>query len=323
MTKTLRHLCGLLLAARALFPADAGISGPIAGYAADPSRAVLRAISGVPGSYLLSDPLTLPDGASRVHMAPAQDYALVESTSVPPAIVFLTGGAVDHVSPLPAAIEPADWIAFSTGAASAVFFSSAAHRLQLFTGLPTSPQLALDVDATTLPEQPFSAAVSDDGRLLLIASGNSVYRLSSNGSPQLLLSAGRIVSLAVLRDGAGAVVADASTASIQVLRNLDTAPDIHVLISGIEGVGKLFPAADGATLFVARPGVKAVSAIDLASGAMDTFPSPTAPGALLPLRNRDTFLVSARPGQPAAVFFRDPGGSRVVLIPAVPGGAAQ
>jgi len=316
MPKTLRLCFLLLLFIPGLLPAAVSFSGPVAGYVADPSGPGLRVISGVPGSYLFSDPLPVPDGVTRVHLAPGKDFALIETGAASPAILFLSGGAVDHVTALSGAMPAADWVAFSGSATSAVLFSSSAQRLQLLTGLPAAPQVALDLDASTLPEQPLTAAVSDDGRLLVMASGNSVYRLSPGGAPQLLLSAGRIVSVAVLLNGAGVAVSDTSTASIHVLRNLDSTPQIQVLASGLQGIGKLYPASDGAALFVARPGVKAVSSVDLASGALQTFPSAAALADLVPLRNRDTFLISARPGQPGSIFLRDGSAGRVVFIPA-------
>jgi len=322
MPKTRLRCCWLLLIP-GLLPAAVSLSGPIAGYVADPSRPVLRVISGVPGSYLFSDPLPMPDGVTRIHLAPGKDFALIEFADSSPAVLFLSAGAVDHVATLSGAMPAADWVAFSPSAASAVLFSSSAQRLQLLTGLPAAPQVAMDLDASTLPEQPLSAAVADDGSLLLVASGNSVYRLSPGGSPRLLLSVGRIVSLAVLLNGAGAAVSDSSTASIHVLRNLDSTPDIQVLASGLQGIGKLYPASDGATLFVARPGAKAVSSLALGSGAMQTFPSSAAPVDLVPLRNRDTFLISAKPGQPGSIFFRDGNSGRVVFIPATGQEAVQ
>ena len=195
----------LLLLAPGLFAADAGLSGPIAGYLADPTRPILRAISGVPGAYLLGDPIALPAGLTRLHLAPGKDFALAESGDAPPAVLFLAAGAVDRLIPLSGVMPSAEWVAFSTGAASAVLFSSAAGRLQVVTGLPDSPQVAFDLDASTLPEQPLSAAVSDDAKLVVMSSANSVYRLSAGGAPQLLLSAGRIASVAVLPNGEVAV----------------------------------------------------------------------------------------------------------------------
>jgi hypothetical protein len=150
-----------------------------------------------------------------------------------------------------------------------------------------------------------------------------VYRVSRDGSTGLVLSAGRIISVVFLHNGIDAAVSSGSTASIHLLRKLDSAPQVEVLVSGVQGIGKIQAAADGARLFVARPGVKAVSSVDLQSGVMDTFASTDSPVELIPLRHRDSFLISAKPGLPGSIFFRDGSAGRVVQIPAVPREAAQ
>ena len=116
MPKTLRRCFLLLLLIPGLLPAAVSVSGPIAGYVADPSRPVLRVISGVPGSYLFSDPIPMPDGVTRIHLSPGKDFALIESGAASPAILFLSAGAVDHVTALSGAMPAADWVAFSASA---------------------------------------------------------------------------------------------------------------------------------------------------------------------------------------------------------------
>jgi hypothetical protein len=96
----------------------------------------------------------------------------------------------------------ADWIAFSPGAGSALLFSAAVSRLQVLSGLPDAPQVALDLDTATLPEQPTLGAVSDDGNLVLVASATTVYRLRDGTFrlqciPKLLPAKGSIRAMAV------------------------------------------------------------------------------------------------------------------------------
>jgi len=336
MVKTLICTCSLLLPIAGLPDGAVNLAGPVAGYVAGPSEPELRAISGVPGSYLFSDPLPLPPGTTRVRLAPGQNFALTERGEAGLAVLDLSGGAVDRVEALGGALPAADWVAFSPGARSAILFSSSAQRLQLLTGLPGTPRVALDLDASTLPEPPFTAAVSDDGNLLVVASGHSVYLLPPGGPAQLLLSVGEVLSVVVLPNGTDVAVADRRTDSIHLVQwgsqswlppafsrrssasalNVASAPVSRVLASGLSGIGKIYPAADGRSIFVARPGAKAVSIVDVVSGDVQTFPSGVAPVQLLPLRNRDTFLISARPGQPGGVFLRDGNQGCVVFIPA-------
>jgi len=307
----------MLVALGGLAYADGQLGGPVAGYTAGPSRLELRAILGVPGALHFSQPLTLPEGTTQLRMAPGQDFALVERKGTGPAVLVLSAGAVDHLTPLDGVLAAADWVAFSTGGVSAVLFSSLANRLQVVTGLPGSPCVALDLDASSLPEAPQIAAAGDDASLVLIASGNSVYAVSPQGAAQLVLSGGQIQAVAVLRNGTDAVVADAAAGSISLVANASVAPVSRVLASGLEEIGPIYPSPDGVTLFVARPGAQAISSIDLSSGQVRDFQPAAAPATLTPLRNRDTFLISTRPRQPGWIFYRDGDEGRSVFIPAL------
>jgi len=298
----------LLLFPCCLLAADSNLSGPVAGYVGRVSPPKVRAITGAPGGYVFSDPLPLPDGARKVYVG--RDVALVDRGDAGLLMLNLRDGqasAVDGAMPAP------DWVVFSASGASAVLFSSA--RLQVLLGT----QVVLDVDTTTLPEQPLRAAVSEDGSLVLIASANALYSLSTAGA-RLILSAGEILSIATLPNGADAVVANRSTGSIQIVRNASASADVSTLVSGLAGISRIQPSSDGATIFVARPGVKAVSSVDVASGEVQTLDAGIAGGELTPLRNRDTFVICSKRGEPGAIFVRDGADSRVLFIPAVRAG---
>ena len=91
----------LLLVAIAALPSPAAdLGSPVAGYVASPSQTELRAISGVPGSYLFSDPLPLPPGTTSVHVAPGKDFALIEMGAEGFAVLYLAGGAAGHLGAL-------------------------------------------------------------------------------------------------------------------------------------------------------------------------------------------------------------------------------
>ena len=307
---------GLLLILAAAAPAAETIGGPVAGYVAG-SKPELRAIGGVPGSFVYSDPLPLPDGTTRVRVAAGQDFALVERRDAAPEAVVLRGGLVDHMTELGSLMPAADWVAFSLSARSAVLFSSSTNRLQVVTGLPDAARVLMDSDAATFPEPPVAAAVSEDGSLVLVASSRSVFVMPADGAPRLVLSGTRIRSLAVLRNGADAVAGDDGTGSVHLLTAVGgPAPAARVLASGLYLLGDLYPSADGASLFVARPGARTISWIDMASGAVESMQSDVPLSGLTPLRNRDTFLIAARPRQPGWVFYREGNAGRVVFIPA-------
>jgi hypothetical protein len=278
----------------------------------------LRAILGVPGAFRFSDPLALPDATSRVRVAPGQDFALIERRNADPAALVLNAGAVDHSTPLTGVLPAADWVTFSAGGASAVLFSARARRMQLVTGLPDAPRIALDLDAAALAGAPHSAAVSDDGKLLLIAAAQSVFAVPPDGPPQLVFSGSAVQGIAILPNAPGAVIADGGS-----LYLWNAGAGARVVVSGLDGLTAIAPSADGSAVYVAREGFAALSVIDLATGEVREFESAIAPLGLTPLRSRDTFLISATAGQPGWIFYRDGSEGRTVFIPAVPGEAVR
>ena len=165
-------------------------------------------------------------------------------------------------------------------------------------------------------------AVSDDGSLVLAASGAAVYRVPQSGAAQVVLSAGSIRSLTVLRNGMDVAVSDSTTGSVHLVRNAASHPEAAVLVSGIDGVETLYPSSDGQLLFASQSKT-GIASIDLTSAEVKSYPTSIAPTGLIPLRNRDTFLISARTNQPGWIFYRDGAGGRVVFIPAAGEGARQ
>jgi hypothetical protein len=214
-------------------------------------------------------------------------------------------------------------VAFSPGATAVVLYSSASRRLQVLTGLPDAPQVSLDLDSGTLPEQPAAAAVSDDGGILLAASRSAVYLVPAGGAAQIVLSGENIRSLAMLPDGKGAVAADAAAGSVYLLQNLTSAPVARALTSGLEGIGRVQPAWDGATVLVAQPGARTVSIVDVVAGATQSFAVDVPPVALDPLGIRDAFLISSRPGETGWIFLRNGSDARAVFVPAAASGTER
>src|ERR1017187_7077244 len=86
------------------------ISRPVLGYVAQSRPPGLRAILGVPGAAVLSVPLVLPGGVTRVCLAPGQSYALVERREDVPAVMPLNGVSVGKAVPIPAALQTPDFV---------------------------------------------------------------------------------------------------------------------------------------------------------------------------------------------------------------------
>src|SRR5439155_11165918 len=131
------------------------------------------------------------------------------------------------------AIGSPDGIVFSPEGASAVLFL-ASGRVQVWSGLPASPRLKTDLADGVIPEAPVTAAVSENGELLLVASSRAVYLVPATGTARLVLATGPIASVVVLRNGRDAAVADRGVGAIQLLRGLAGDPVVTVLAGGFE-----------------------------------------------------------------------------------------
>src|SRR5215467_7876847 len=138
------------------------LGGPLAGYCTSANGSELRAILGTPGSYQFSAPLPVPDGTTRVHPAPGRDFVLVERApaadfeETPPGVATYSEGAIEAFAAMPGAIASPDWVAFSNEGGSAVLFSGRSNRVQVWSGLPASPQLTLDRAADSLAALPIT-----------------------------------------------------------------------------------------------------------------------------------------------------------------------
>ncbi len=157
------------------------LRGPVAGYVAERHGAQLRTILGVPGAFEFSDPLTLPEGVTRVRPAPGHDFALVE-VGDGAGVLHLDRGSAGRVVPVDGML-PADWAAFSATGTAAALFSAPSGMVQVAIGLPDAPRIAMTRDVSDLALR--TASVSDDGALVVAASEDAAYFLHREGPPQL------------------------------------------------------------------------------------------------------------------------------------------
>ena len=293
---------------------DITAGGPLAGYAAIGNRE-LRAIRGVPGAFRYGDPFPLPAGVTGVYPAPCQNFALVSQGSRI-AVLPLSFQGPGTLAVIEGAMRDADWVAFSPSGTAAVLHSAATNALQVVRGLPEAPAAGATIDTSTLPASLRSAAVSDDGAALLLTSAVAVYFAAANGTPQLVAAtAGEPVAV-FLRSSRDALIADSGAGTVSVLPS-GAAPALRLVTSGLDGLAAIYPGSDGASVFVRRPAAQDLASVDIATGEIRHHALPVVPEELLPLRNRDTFLVSAGPGQAGWVFYQEGSQRGTVGIPAV------
>lgn len=165
--------------------ASAQVRGPVIGYL--PEGGALRTLYGIPAAGWVGDPLAVDRPLSHIEMAPDQSRALALATDTG-ALLLLTPatGATAHVN---GAASGADRIVFSPSGTAAALWFSAVDRIQVVTGLSTTPSVR-DIDASFLAADPASFAVSDDGQWVAGAWSSSVYAFGPDGRASLLPVAG-------------------------------------------------------------------------------------------------------------------------------------
>jgi hypothetical protein len=313
----MKQVGGLLLLTAGMGLCAESLSAPVAGYITGAVKPELRAILGVPGAFRFSEPLALPEGITRIRLAPGRDFALVERAETGLGVLILRAGEVERVVPVEGTISQSEWAVFSGAGTAAMLYSSQASRLEILTGLPDEPRVAAELDSASLPELPITAAVSDDGSLVLVGTAQAVYLVSRSEAPRLIFSGAEILSVAVLRNGRDALVSDRGAGSLHVVENAGLSPASRVAATGLTDMGQVALSHDGVGAYVSRPAAGAIAFVNLSTGELRSTEAGVAPITLLPLRNRDTFLISERPRQPGWVFYREGEGGRVVFIPAV------
>jgi hypothetical protein len=297
--------------------ADNRWQSPVLGYLAGEDPLELRVMAGIPGAAIRGEPLPLPDGLTRIRLAPGHRFALAERGEAgPPAVLNLDGDAAPALAPLPGAVAQADAAVFSPSGRSVVLYSAREERLQVLTGLPGEPRVLRNFPVSA----PAALAVSDDGETLLTADAEgTVYLAGAGGGTRPVWRASTLAGMAFLPNRAAAVACDGGRGEVFLLGGLDGASYSRVVATGLDGAGALRASSDGAAVFVAAREGNRLWRIDLASTQVRAFDVPAAPAMLEPLRLPDAFLISSPPGEPAWLFVSGGAEARSYFIPAAGG----
>lgn len=275
--------------------AQSGFSVPSLGFVAGPGPQQLRPILGIPGAARLGRPIPLPQTVSRIYIAPGHGYALVQQgPNDPISVVSLRDvGSVNlTLMPIAGAAAQADVIAFSPTARSAGFYSHQTNQLQIVTGLPSSPQIHLNISNLSIPAALQKFAVSDDAQNVLLADATGgVYSLSQSSTPALVYHSSEITAIEFVAQSHDAVICDRTLKSAILLRGASITPIMQA------GDGTCEPEAaastsDGRTILLACPAQHAVLSIDRTSGFTTKHSLANTPGALERLGTRDAFLMT-------------------------------
>jgi len=196
--------------------AQSTLTGPTLGLFFDPKVHAIRPIWGIPGSSTAGQPIDLGFPLAAGMISPSQDYALVVAgDGSMSAVTFAFNGP--SLQPITSAAAP-DRIVTSPGGNSVALYSSASQSVQILTNLPVSPQMARQVDLSTLPNAPDVVAISDDGALLLVGVRENADCSPTQGevfvftpdaaAPRSIASVQHVSAIAFLAQSHDALLAD-------------------------------------------------------------------------------------------------------------------
>jgi hypothetical protein len=145
-----------------------------------PDSGGLRPVVGIPAAGSVGDVLPL---ASQLGLtAASRDYALAVAADSG-AVLLITADGISIK--LAGVVASPDLIQLSPQGSAAAIFSASAQKVQILTGLPTSPAIFREVSTATLQGAPSALAVSDDGGLLagIWPVGGYLFRASGDLVP--------------------------------------------------------------------------------------------------------------------------------------------
>jgi hypothetical protein len=294
-----------------------GIQIPVVGLVYDRDARILRAIMGLPGASLFSNPLPLSAEIADVHLAPGQSYALVERFGMPMGLIKLSSASAGPVSGLPVDTVKPDLLAFNPGGTGVAIRSESDGVTRVIKGLPDAPAQVQAVRAEDLPAGVRYLALADDGRTLAAATSTAVYLVSEGHLPTLLSTSGNLGGMIFIPGLDSILMADRDGGRIMLLQNVRSSPASRVLVTGLTNLeGEIALQIESGRAVVTSPASNLVRLIELASGEIQSLELPSASTMAERLRTPHNFLLSYSTGAPAWVLDLSSRTSSVYFVPA-------
>lgn len=299
-----------LISVPVLLGQSAQVAGPVSGYVFDNGAHTLRPILGIPGASLFGQPVSLGFDAATAWIAPLQDSAFVTTADGTLHLFRLQSGKISE-SVVNGLTDAPDRVVFSpTGTAAALYRHGSIQTLR---GLPDAPAIAGVADASAAGA-PNSLAVSDDGSMVLVASGNAVEMYGSGGSLGRLSGTGGAALVAFAPGQHEAAVADPLGAGVLLFTDAGVGAPSKVVAPAdqtLQSAAALAFSNDGQRLLLASPSGQNVITFDLAGGTRGSVACTCKPTALQRVGDRfrltefgsdPLWLLDARSATPSVVF---------------------
>lgn len=299
------------------------LSTPRLGWTVGGDGRELRALLGVPGAGRVSDAIALPEGVTRLYLAPGQEYALgYGEESGNWYVVSLRDDSLFSLQAIDALHDGQGRVVFAPGGGAFAVTGPGDDTARIFTvtGGIAQPAWSVAIDASS------SLALHHTGDRML-AAGAAGVTLHRRGADSVHLPPVQELSdIAFQPLGDSAVIADAGQRVLLILDTLASAPSLRtILVAGDIGA----PAAvawsgDGHHVWCASREASALARIDIASGAIDQIDTDIPVRQFHQLPGRDHFLISPPvSGQAAWLLLAQADRIATYFVPGNPEGVGQ
>jgi hypothetical protein len=301
------------------------INGPSLGFVSNDAGTKIWPLLGILGASIPGQPLALEESITHASISPKQDYALAISASGQPIIIHLDTA---KAAPLVGGRPNPGLIAISPTGAGAALYEKNSKVLQLISGLPAAPQIAYELDTSSIDGDVQEIAVSDDAGIALVLAGNesrTLWTIRGNGSMSAV-SAIRPSRMAFIADRSDALVADDATQEVFLLQSLDQSPVRMpgvVLREGDRQFSAIAASTNGRSLYVAQHGSEDISIIDLQTGETTVVTCHCRPTILFPLKGSSVFRLNGLSSGPISVLDASSSNPRTLFIPVDPNVLAE
>src|SRR6202521_42291 len=112
----------------------AGISGPVSGFVVDPTGGVIRPVNGLPGAWLLGNPVDLPLRVDVAGIASGNAFAVLVDSAGDPVLIRGLRDERPQVIPLDG-VAPASRVVVNQSESAVLLYSAEHHTAQLVDGL--------------------------------------------------------------------------------------------------------------------------------------------------------------------------------------------
>ncbi|MBL8296323.1 MAG: hypothetical protein JNN08_31050 [Bryobacterales bacterium] len=316
--KQARRLAILVAAASAVFgqPAEF-LSTPRLGWTVSDDARELRALLGVPGAGRVSEAVTLPDGVTRIYVAPGHQYALgYGEDSGAWCLVSLRDESLFSVTKIEGLSGPAGLLAFGPDARAVAVADAANSTVQVLTVSAGRAQAAW----TVAIDSPSRIALDSSGDLLLAAGAGGVI-LHRRDAPGIPVAPATDVEAMAFRAGTDrAIIADSAQRVLLLADHLAAEPAVRPVVgAGIGAPGAVAWSRDGRFVWCADREANAIARVELATGVADLIQTDVSVSQFEVLPGSDHFLISApRAGQAAWMLLANPERVSTYFVPGVP-----